>query len=119
MPKGQDESSKVQLQVPATARAGVRLNYRLVNNSPREVLAGSDFGLNVEGTGGWESVNLRMAFTAVGFLVAPGESREFTAPLPDDLPPARYQLHKSFRWSRTQGGPPPFRTTATFLLTDD
>jgi hypothetical protein len=57
-----------------------------------------------------------MIFTAIGIIVGPGQSREFTAPLPDDLPVGTYRLRKDFRWSLSHGGPPPFQAAATFRV---
>src|ERR1700734_3228575 len=87
-------ASEIELHVPATANAGTRLKYLFVNNSAREVLTGSAFGLDVEGTDGWERVNLRMIFTAEGTVIRPGQSREINDPLPDDLPAGTYRLRK-------------------------
>lgn len=115
----------IDLQLPEAVRAGVIVEYMLVNGSASAVLTCAAFGLDHQDGSGWEPVNLNGWFAAVGIIVEPGQAGQFGARIPDDISPGAYRLRNGFRlgqrdgrgWSWARGNPPKFEVAATFHVT--
>lgn len=81
-----------------------QIEISIANHGKEEGMAGSDYHLEYHNGTGWVNVPQNYAFTALGYPIAPGKTRDgFTAWLYPRLspnPPGRYRVYKTISTGR-------------------
>jgi hypothetical protein len=95
------------------AAPGATLRYVLVNDGDAPILTGTAYRLDRQVDSHWQPLELRAWFTAVALIVAPGQRRELSTPLPTHIKPGRYRLRKRIR-AQANGPAAPSDVTAEF-----
>lgn len=76
---------------------GEDLSYTIVNTGTDRLICGVGYRLERQDKGEWIAMNLRTAFRAIGFILAPGEERQLRAAIPPTARAGQYRISTSVR----------------------